>query len=158
MKDSFKIGLGFGLTSGVITTLGLMMGLKSFTESKLIIIGGILTIAIADALSDSVGIHVAQESDRGTTRKDVWESTLSSFFSKFLTTSTFIAPIALFSLKTAISINILWGISLLGTISYIIAKAQNKNPFWMVTEHLGIAIFVIISSSYLQVFVERVFM
>ena len=158
MKKSFKIGLGFGLTSGVITTLGLMMGLKSFTESKLIIIGGILTIAIADALSDSVGIHVAQESDHRTTKRDVWESSLSTFFSKFLITSSFLAPIVLFSLKTAVTINILWGISLLGTISYIIAKAQNKNPFFMVAEHLGIAIFVIVSASYLQVFVEKVFM
>ena len=47
MKRSVKAGFSFGLTSGVITTLGLMVGLHSSTHSKLVVIGGILTIAIA---------------------------------------------------------------------------------------------------------------
>ena len=49
MKASFKTGLSFGLTSGVITTLGLMVGLHSGTHSRTVVIDGILTIAIADA-------------------------------------------------------------------------------------------------------------
>jgi len=52
MKRSFRIGFSFGLTSGIITTLGLMVGLYSSTNSQLVVIGGILTIAIADSLSD----------------------------------------------------------------------------------------------------------
>ncbi|MGZ8381620.1 MAG: hypothetical protein ACXW4C_08190, partial [Nitrospira sp.] len=55
MKASFKTGLSFGLTSGVITTLGLMVGLHSGTHSRTVVIGGILTIAIADAMSDALG-------------------------------------------------------------------------------------------------------
>ena len=47
MRLSLKIGFSFGLTSGVITTLGLMVGLHSGTNSKLAVMGGILTIAIA---------------------------------------------------------------------------------------------------------------
>jgi len=53
MKASFKTGLSFGLTSGVITTLRLMVGLHSGTRSRTVVIGGILTIAIADAMSDA---------------------------------------------------------------------------------------------------------
>jgi hypothetical protein len=45
MKLSFKTGLSFGLTSGVITTLGLMVGLHSGTHSRTVVIGGIVTIA-----------------------------------------------------------------------------------------------------------------
>jgi hypothetical protein len=59
MKHLKKIGLSFGLTSGLITTLGLMIGLNSGTNSKLVVIGGILTIAVADSLSDSLGIHIS---------------------------------------------------------------------------------------------------
>lgn len=55
MKHSLKTGLCFGLTSATITTLGLMVGLHSFSGSKAVIIGGILTIAIADAFSDALG-------------------------------------------------------------------------------------------------------
>ena len=44
MKDSLRTGISFGLTSAVITTLGLMVGLHSGTHSK--IVGEHLMIAI----------------------------------------------------------------------------------------------------------------
>ena len=53
-NSSFKIGFGFGLASGVITTLGLMIGLFASTHSRVVVLGGILTIAIADSCSDAV--------------------------------------------------------------------------------------------------------
>jgi hypothetical protein len=34
MKSSFGMGLSFGLTSGVITTLGLIVGLHAGTHSR----------------------------------------------------------------------------------------------------------------------------
>ena len=49
MKTSTIKGVSFGLTSGIITTLGMMVGLNFSTGSKLVVLGGILTIAIADA-------------------------------------------------------------------------------------------------------------
>jgi len=55
MKDSLRTGISFGLTSAVITTLGLMVGLHSGTHSKIVVLAGILTIAIADAFSDALG-------------------------------------------------------------------------------------------------------
>ena len=61
MKHALKTGLCFGLTSEVMTTLWLMVGLHYFVGSKLVIIGGILTIAIADAFSEALGIHVSEE-------------------------------------------------------------------------------------------------
>ena len=58
MKISIRKGFGFGLTSGIITTLGLMIGLTFGTSSKAIVLGGIILIAVADALSDAMGMHV----------------------------------------------------------------------------------------------------
>ena len=46
MKDSLCTGISFGLTSAVITKLGLMVGLHSGTHSKIVVLAGILTIAI----------------------------------------------------------------------------------------------------------------
>jgi len=60
-KHPFKIGFSFGLTSGVITALGLMVGLNAGTHSRLAVIGGILTLAIADSFSDALGIHFSEE-------------------------------------------------------------------------------------------------
>ena len=44
MKDSLRTGVSFGLTSAVITTLGLMIGLHSGTHSRIVVLSGILTI------------------------------------------------------------------------------------------------------------------
>ena len=38
MRTSLKIGFSFGLTSGVITTLGLMVGLHAGTHSKSVVL------------------------------------------------------------------------------------------------------------------------
>ncbi len=58
MKESLKGGLSFGTTSGIITTLGLIVGLSAGTHSTLAIVGGILSIAIADGLSESMSMHI----------------------------------------------------------------------------------------------------
>ena len=47
MTQSLRTGANFGVTSGVITTLGLVVGLHAGTRSDLAVIGGILTIAVA---------------------------------------------------------------------------------------------------------------
>ena len=63
MRHSLQVGFSLGLTSGIITILGLIVGLNSGTHSQLAVIGGILTIAIADSLSDAMGIHISEESE-----------------------------------------------------------------------------------------------
>ena len=57
MKDWLRTAILFGLTSAVISTLGLMVGLHSGIGSKTVILAGVLTIAIADASSNALGIH-----------------------------------------------------------------------------------------------------
>ena len=93
MKQSIKTGFSFGLTSGVITPLGLMVGLNAGTHSRLAVIGGIVTIAVADALSDALGIHVAEESKNNGSVSEVWESTIAALLAKFLTALTFVVPV-----------------------------------------------------------------
>jgi len=143
MKHSLKTGFSFGLTSGIITTLGLMVGLHSGTHSKLVVIGGILTIAIADAFSDALGIHISEESENKHTTKEIWESTLSTFLSKFIVALTFIIPILLLQLSAAIIASIVWGLSLLGIFSFFLAREQKVRPWKVVIEHLFIAVVVI---------------
>src|SRR4029077_11403204 len=116
MQASFKNGLSFGLTSGLITTLGLMVGLDSGTHSRTVVIGGILTIALADAMSDSLGIQGAEEStNRGPTRQ-IWEATLATFVAKFVIAMTFVVPVMIRSLLQAIVISVIWGLLLLAAL------------------------------------------
>ncbi len=108
MKDSLRTGITFGLTSAVITTLGLMVGLHSGTHSRTVVLGGILTIAIADAFSDALGIHVSEESENTHTTRQIWLSTFATFFAKFLFALTFAVPVFFLSLTTAIFVSLVW--------------------------------------------------
>jgi VIT1/CCC1 family predicted Fe2+/Mn2+ transporter len=157
MKHSLKTGLSFGLTSGIITTLGLIVGLGSGTHSKLVIIGGILIIAIADAFSDALGIHISEESENKHTTKEIWESTIATFLSKFVFSLTFIIPILLLPLTTAIIVSVVWGLSLLGIFSFYIAKEQKVKPWKVIMEHLLIALVVITITHYVGDWVGSTF-
>jgi len=157
MKHSIKTGFSFGLTSAIITTLGLMVGLHSGTHSKPVVIGGILTIAIADAFSDALGIHISEESENRHTTKEIWESTLSTFLFKFVFALTFIVPVLLFQLSTAIIVSVIWGLLLLGIFSFYIAKEQKIKPWMVIAEHLLIALVVIIITHYVGTWIGLIF-
>jgi len=148
MEHSLKTGLCFGLTSGVITTLALMVGLHSGTHSKLVVLGGILTIAIADAFSDALGIHVSEEAEGKHSDKEIWASTISTFLSKFFCALTFAVPVLLFELSTAILVSVVWGLSVLSLLSLRIAREQKVKPWWVIGEHLLIALVVIFTTHY----------
>ncbi len=157
MKLSVITGFSFGLTSGIITTLGLIVGLDASTHSKLVIIGGILTIAIADSFSDALGIHISQESQSKHSAKSIWESTISTFLSKLIFASTFIVPILLLELQEAILVSVVWGFLILGIFSYFIAK-QNKEKAWKVVgEHLLIALVVVLITRFVGSWIATVF-
>ena len=155
MHKSLRAGFVFGLTSGVMTTLGLIVGLHSGTHSKLAVIGGIITIAIADSFSDSLGIHLSEESER-LKEKYIWEATISTFFSKLLFPLTFIIPLMLFQLTTSVIISVIWGLGCISFLSYKIAKQRRKKPFKVIAEHLIIAIVVIILAHYVGELVSGV--
>ena len=158
LNHSLKIGFSFGLTSGIITTLGLMVGLHSGTHSKLVVIGGILTIAIADSLSDALGIHISEESENRHTVKEIWESTVATFVSKFIFALSFIIPVLLFNeLSTAVIVSVVWGLSLLSVLSFSIAYEQKTKPWRAVAEHLIIAIVVIVLTHYVGCWISSTF-
>jgi len=154
MKRSHKSGLGFGVTSGIITPLGLIVGLYSGTQSTPVILGGILTIAIADAFSDSLGVHVSKEADHSYSTREVWEATLSTFFSKFSFALLFMFPFIFFSAKAATIISVVGGLSVLSIFSYVIAKNRGSGPWWAIGEHVGIAAFVVAITYYLPPLIE----
>jgi VIT1/CCC1 family predicted Fe2+/Mn2+ transporter len=144
MKTSLKTGLSFGLTSGVITTLGLMVGLHSGSHSRTVVIGGIVTIAIADAMSDALGIHVSEESKNNGSTKQIWEATLATFVAKFVIAMTFVVPVVTRPLDQAVAISVVWGLLLLAGLSFFVARAQAIPPWKVIGEHLLIGLCVII--------------
>jgi VIT1/CCC1 family predicted Fe2+/Mn2+ transporter len=138
-----RVGFCFGLVSGVITTLGLLVGLNAGTGSKLVVIGGILTIAIADSFSDALGIHISEESEGKHTTKEVWESTLTTLLSKFFFALIFLVPLLLLPLQVAVLASVAWGLIVLAALSYFIAREQHTPAWRVISEHVFVAVIVI---------------
>lgn len=151
------VGVSFGLTSAVITTLGLMVGLHSGTHSRLAVIGGVLTIAFADALSDALGIHMSEESECRHTSGEVWLSTVATFLSKLGFALTFLVPLLLLELRDAIITNVVWGFLLIALLSYKFARQRGKSFIGVAGEHLTAAAIVIIIAHFIGELVSAYF-
>jgi VIT1/CCC1 family predicted Fe2+/Mn2+ transporter len=149
MKNSFKVGMGFGLSSATITTLGLIMGLESSTGSRLAIIGGILTIAIADSFSDALGVHIAKESEGNFSKKEIWQATLTTFLFKAVFAASFLIPILLLPLHIALGAALAWGAVILFAQSYQLAREAKVKAAPVILEHLSIAAVVVLLTHYL---------
>ncbi len=156
-SEGARIGLYFGATSGVITTLGLIAGLHSGTESLPAVLGGILVIAFADAMSDALGIHIAEEADPETDSEHVWAATLSTFLTKFVFALSFAVPLLFLPLTTAVYVSVAWGMLVITVLSYLLAKAQGEKPLAIVLEHVAIASVVVVLSHFIGVWVSSAF-
>jgi VIT1/CCC1 family predicted Fe2+/Mn2+ transporter len=152
-----RTGLFFGAASGVITTLGLIVGLYSGTQSLVAVLGGIFVIAVADAMSDALGIHLAQEADPDSTHEHIWAATFSTFFTKLIVALTFVIPLLLLPLQTAVIVSIIWGLSVILLISIYLARVQKVHFLPVAGEHLLIAIVVITVSHFIGGWVHQMF-
>ena len=146
----------FGATSAIITCLALIIGLSKSGNPKLSIIGSLLVIAIADNISDTLGIHIFQESDLK--KSDVVRaSTFFNFLTRFLVILVFILLILFLPILYGVIFSIFWGMSLLIFLSYLIAKEQKINPFKAVFWHVALAVLVIIVSNFLSEWIMNIF-
>jgi VIT1/CCC1 family predicted Fe2+/Mn2+ transporter len=151
-------GISFGLTSGVITALGMIVGLYSATYSRLAVVAGTITMAIADGLADGAGQHMSEEAEieQGKakhTQREIWLTTLFTFLSVCGSILSFIPFFLIFPLKTAIFVGLGWGILLLVVFNYLMAKARKENAFIVIVEHVALAVFVIVVSYFVGILI-----
>lgn len=156
-SEGARTGLFFGATSGVITTIGLIVGLNSGTRSVIAVLGGILVIAVADAMSDALGIHLAEEADPETDHGHVWSATIMTFLTKFVFSISFAVPLLLLPLGPAVVASVIWGLLVIVVLSYFLARTQNEPPLFIIAEHVGIAVLVVVFSHFIGVWVAATF-
>ena len=156
-NEGARTGLFFGATSGVITTIGLIAGLNAGTKSLAAVLGGIFVIAVADAMSDALGIHLAEEADPATSHRHVWSATITTFLTKFVFSLSFAVPLLLLPLGSAVLVSVAWGMIVIVVLSYFLARSQGSNPLQVIGEHLFIAILVVVLSHLIGVWVNNTF-
>lgn len=154
LDQALFTGLGFGATSGIITTLGLIVGLETLTNSISTALAGIYIIAFADGLSDALGIHLSQESNKKIDHKEVWASTFYTLLFKILIALSFTVPLLLYPSITGVIICIVWGYLLLGVLSFVIAKRKNESSIGIVLEHWIIMTFILVVTYLIGIYVR----
>ena len=152
-----RTGFFFGATSGVITAIGLIAGLYSGTRSLVAVLGGILVVAVADAMSDAMGIHLAQEADPESNEAHIWAATISTFLTKLIVASTFAIPLIWLPLGTAVLVSIAWGLSVIAFLSVYLARMQRVAVLPVVSEHIIIAVIVVFLSHSIGSWVQNTF-
>jgi VIT1/CCC1 family predicted Fe2+/Mn2+ transporter len=134
-----------GATAAIITSMGLIAGLNHGDGARTSIITGLLIIAIADNISDSLGIHIYKESE-GASKQDIRSSTYGNFTVRLVLASTFVVIVLLFSSHIAFVVSTIWGLLLLAILSHLIAKKRKSRPMREIVWHLVIALIVIAGS------------
>lgn len=108
--SNLSIGTIFGTYSGIITGLGLMLGMYGGDLKKKAYIVGLISIALSDSFSDAFGMYNA-------TGHSITES-FYTFLGKFIYPLLMIIPFLLFTIKNAVMINIIIGSIVIAIISY----------------------------------------
>jgi vacuolar iron transporter family protein len=135
----------FGATSAIITSLALITSLDIDSSSQLAVIGSLLVVALADNISDTLGIHIYQEGE-SFKKREVWISTATNFLTRLFVAIIFILIVVIFPPPIATYISIIYGFLILTFISFIIAKKRQTSVIRSVLEHIIIASLVIIAS------------
>jgi VIT1/CCC1 family predicted Fe2+/Mn2+ transporter len=156
-EHPIQVGMSFGLVSGVITSLGLVVGLAVGTQSRIAVIGGIVTIAIADSLSDALGIHISEEAENVHSSMEVWMATGATFMTKLVVSSSFLVPVLLLELEDAVWLSVAWGLASVAALSWYIARRQMTSRTVVLAEHVGVAVLVVIVSALVGRWVSMTF-
>lgn len=161
MNQQVLSAISFGITSGTITALGMLVGLDSATSDRFVIVAGLVVMAVADGLADACGWHLAEESEmKGEkskfSQKEIWLTTIFTFLSVCGFILTFTIPLLLFQqLGTGILVAVAWGMLLLVIFNFYIARMKKESPMKIILEHLLIAMLVIIVSYWIGDFLAK---
>lgn len=135
--------ISFGGTAALVTSMGVIVGLNAATAHRSAIIGSLLIIALADNLTDSLGVHVYQESER-LAEREAFRTTVANFATRLLVSLSFVAVVLLAPTSVgAILLSLGWGFLLLAVLSYLLARAREVDPVREICKHCAVAVAVI---------------
>ena len=146
----------FGATSAIVTSLAFIVSLSGSPAPRTPIIGSLLVLAVADNVTDSLGIHIFQESDLKS-MSVVNASTLSNFATRLVLVLSFIAIVYTLPIVAAVAVSLAWGLSILVALSYLIAKEQGANTTRAILQHVAVAALVVVSSLVLRDWIATLF-
>jgi hypothetical protein len=137
--------ISYGGTAAVVTSMALIGGLGAADATKPVIVSALLIAALADNLTDALSIHMFQESER-LPEQDAFRGTVSNFVTRLLLCISFAGLVGFFPLAHVAKIATTWGMLLLASLTYMVARERRAKPWLEVVKHLLMASAVIVVS------------
>lgn len=119
-NDKLSKGQLFGLISGSVTTIGIIIGLWQSHNNVSVIISAIMSIALSDSFSDGFGMYFSQRTTLN--QSDAANVGINTAFYKIIVTLSYIIPFLVMDIDMAVKISITWGCVLIGYASYQIGE------------------------------------
>ncbi len=113
-----KVGeMTFGIVSGVLTALGMLVGMNTATESRFAVIISLAVMGIVDSLSDAYGSFMSKSSDNAGPAES-FRFAFGTFLGKLSMSALFSLPFLLIgSLDLAVVIDVVCGLAILAILS-----------------------------------------
>ena len=137
--------ISFGGTAAIVTSMALIAGLDAAKAGRTTMLSALLIAAVADNLTDSLSVHMYQESER-LEEREAFVGTLTNFATRFIVCLSFVLIVALFREHAAAVGGIVWGMSLLTALTYILARHRQVSAMSEVGKHLAVATVIIFVS------------
>lgn len=137
--------ISFGGTAAIVTSMALIAGLDAARAGRAGMISALLIAAVADNLTDSLSVHMYQESQR-LEQKEVFLGTLTNFGTRLLVCLSFVLIVAFFPARIAAAGGLFWGMALLLMLTFLLARYRQVSALSEIAKHLGVAVFIIFVS------------
>ncbi len=139
--------ISFGGTAAIVTSMALIAGLEAAEAGKAGVISALLVAAVADNLSDSLSVHMYQESER-LEQKNAFIGTVANFATRFVVCLTFVAIVATLPSQLAAICGVIWGMVLLTVLTCVLARYRGVSTVLEVAKHVSVAIAIIVVSQW----------
>lgn len=137
--------ISYGGSAAIATSMALVSGLGAAGATKPVVASALLIAALADNLTDSLSIHIFQESEQ-LDQKEAFAGTVSNFVTRLLVCLSFILLVWLLPVSVALGLIIAWGMLLLAALTFLVARERKVGAFLEVVKHLLVAASVVIVS------------
>lgn len=137
--------ISYGGSAAIATSMALVSGLGAAGATKPVVASALLIAALADNLTDSLSIHIFQESEQ-LDQKEAFAGTVSNFVTRLLVCLSFILLVWLLPVSVALGLIIAWGMFLLAALTFLVARERKVGAFLEVVKHLLVAASVVVVS------------
>jgi len=125
--------------------MALIAGLDAANADTASLVSALLIAAVADNLTDSLSVHMYQESER-LDQREAFAGTLSNFVTRLLVCLSFVLIVIVLPKRLAMLWALAWGMALLAVLSGILARHRAVSITSEVGKHLGVALIIILVS------------